>query len=117
VPSINAKNPFLVARAMESVVTQNRLDMNALIEAARQVPIPGLPQSGEGASGSGTKDNEMIANQQHASGGEASGGSAQPGTWHATGGMQRSYKACFVFFCMFNLSYFQIMLISCCIFQ
>jgi hypothetical protein len=115
--SINAKDFFFVARALESVVTQNRLDMNALVEAARQAPIPGLPQSGEGASGSGTKDNEMIANQPQAGGGEASGRSAQPGAWHAIGGMQKSYKACFRFFCLFNLSYFQITLISSCIFQ
>lgn len=74
---------------MESVVNQNRLDMNALIEAARQAPMPGVPHPGEGASGSASlKENEMAANQPHASGGEASGRSAQthPGPWNVTVG-------------------------------
>ncbi|PAN25126.1 hypothetical protein PAHAL_4G277400 [Panicum hallii] len=68
----------VISRAMETVVNQHGIDMDAL--RSSRIPFAGGPQAGD-SSGAMPKDKEVIGNQSPMVGSDASQNSGQAGLW------------------------------------
>ncbi|KAL6861338.1 hypothetical protein ACP4OV_017038 [Aristida adscensionis] len=68
----------VISRAMETVVNQHGLDMDAL--RSSRIPYAGGPQAGD-SSGTMSKDKDIIGNQTPMIGSDASQSSGQAGLW------------------------------------
>jgi hypothetical protein len=76
---------IFVCRAMETVVNQHGIDMDAL--RSSRVPFAGGPQAVD-SSGVLSKDNEIIGSQSPMVGSDASQGSGQAAPWQFPSGNQ-----------------------------
>ncbi|XP_021304222.1 chromatin structure-remodeling complex protein SYD isoform X6 [Sorghum bicolor] len=73
----------VISRAMETVVNQHGIDMDAL--RSSRIPFAGGPQAGD-SSGAMSKDKEVIGNQSPMVGSDASQTSGQAGLWQLPSG-------------------------------
>ncbi|RLN13374.1 chromatin structure-remodeling complex protein SYD-like isoform X3 [Panicum miliaceum] len=73
----------VISRAMETVVNQHGIDMDAL--RSSRIPFAGGPQAGD-SSGAMPKDKEVIGNQSPMVGSDASQNSGQAGLWQFPSG-------------------------------
>ncbi|OEL37669.1 Chromatin structure-remodeling complex protein SYD, partial [Dichanthelium oligosanthes] len=73
----------VISRAMETVVNQHGIDMDAL--RSSRIPFAGGPQAGD-SSGAMSKDKEVIGNQSPMVGSDASQNSGQAGLWQFPSG-------------------------------
>ncbi|CAL5047140.1 unnamed protein product [Urochloa decumbens] len=73
----------VISRAMETVVNQHGIDIDAL--RSSRIPFPGGPQAGD-SSGAMLKDKEVIGNQSPMVGSDASQNSGQAGLWQFPSG-------------------------------
>ncbi|XP_006655973.2 chromatin structure-remodeling complex protein SYD isoform X1 [Oryza brachyantha] len=73
----------VISRAMETVVSQHGIDMDAL--RSSRIPLAGGPQAGE-SSGAMPKDKEIIGSQPPMVGTDASQSSAHTGLWNFPSG-------------------------------
>uniref|UniRef100_A0A804PWX0 Chromatin structure-remodeling complex protein SYD n=1 Tax=Zea mays TaxID=4577 RepID=A0A804PWX0_MAIZE len=73
----------VISRAMETVVNQHGIDMDAL--RSSRIPFAGGPQAGD-SSGVMSKDKEVIGNQSPMVGSDASQSSGQAGLWQLPSG-------------------------------
>ncbi|CAN6164379.1 unnamed protein product [Urochloa humidicola] len=74
----------VISRAMETVVNQHGIDMDAL--RSSQIPFAGGPQAGD-SSGAMSKNKEVIGNQPPMVGSDASQNSGQAGLWQFPSGL------------------------------
>ncbi|XP_062233157.1 chromatin structure-remodeling complex protein SYD-like isoform X2 [Phragmites australis] len=73
----------VISRAMETVVNQHGIDMDAL--RSSRIPFAGGPQAGD-SSGAMSKDKEIIGSQSPMVGSDASQSSGQAGLWQFPSG-------------------------------
>ncbi|KAL5199384.1 hypothetical protein ABZP36_020587 [Zizania latifolia] len=73
----------VISRAMETVVSQHGIDMDAL--RSSRIPLAGGPQAGD-SSGAMSKDKEIIGSQSPMVGSDASQSSAHAGLWNFPSG-------------------------------
>uniref|UniRef100_A0A0E0LA35 Chromatin structure-remodeling complex protein SYD n=1 Tax=Oryza punctata TaxID=4537 RepID=A0A0E0LA35_ORYPU len=73
----------VISRAMETVVSQHGIDMDAL--RSSRIPLAGGPQAGD-SSGAMPKDKEIIGSQPPMVGTDASQSSAHAGLWNFPSG-------------------------------
>ncbi|CAN6198094.1 unnamed protein product [Urochloa humidicola] len=73
----------VISRAMETVVNQHGIDMDAL--RSSRIPFSGGPQAGD-SSGAMSKNKEVIGNQPPMVGSDASQNSGQAGLWQFPSG-------------------------------
>uniref|UniRef100_A0A0D9WNZ5 Chromatin structure-remodeling complex protein SYD n=1 Tax=Leersia perrieri TaxID=77586 RepID=A0A0D9WNZ5_9ORYZ len=73
----------VISRAMETVVSQHGIDMDAL--RSSRIPLAGGPQAGDSSSAM-PKDKEIIGNQSPMVGTDASQSSAHAGLWNFPSG-------------------------------
>ncbi|KAF8723657.1 hypothetical protein HU200_021617 [Digitaria exilis] len=73
-----------IGRAMETVVNQHGIDMEAL--RSSRIPFAGGPQAGDSSGASMSKDKEVIGNQSPMIGSDASLNSGQAGLWQFPSG-------------------------------
>ncbi|KAK8455244.1 hypothetical protein SEVIR_4G112300v4 [Setaria viridis] len=76
----------VISRAMETVVNQHGIDMEAL--RSSRIPFAGGPHAGD-SSGAMSKDKEVIGNQSPMVGSDASQNSGQAGLWQFPSDMTR----------------------------
>ncbi|KAJ1258909.1 hypothetical protein BS78_10G112100 [Paspalum vaginatum] len=74
----------VISRAMETVVNQHGIDMDAL--RSSRIPFSGGPQAGDPSGGAMPKDKEVIGNQSPMVGSDASQSSGQAGLWQFPSG-------------------------------
>nr|CAB3467703.1 unnamed protein product [Digitaria exilis] len=74
----------VISRAMETVVNQHGIDMEAL--RSSRIPFAGGPQAGDSSGASMSKDKEVIGNQSPMIGSDASLNSGQAGLWQFPSG-------------------------------
>jgi hypothetical protein len=82
---ISVSSEFFFRRAMETVVNQHGIDMDAL--RSSRVPFAGGPQALD-PSGVMSKDKEIIGGQAPMVGSDASQGSGQAASWQLPSGNQ-----------------------------